>query len=77
MVAGDRVASMVQVVVPPFSSKAVLGKPTAARLQAVIDAVAAGDVKVAIAARFPLERAEEAHALSQTGRVTGKIILEP
>lgn len=77
MVAGDRVASMVQVVVPPFSSKAVLGKPTAARLQAVIDAVAAGDVKVAIAARFPLEKAEEAHALSQTGRMTGKIILEP
>jgi NADPH:quinone reductase-like Zn-dependent oxidoreductase len=40
-------------------------------------AVAAGKVKVNIAQRFPLASEEEAQALSQGGRMTGKIVLNP
>lgn len=77
MVAGDSGRSMVQVLVPPFTSRAVLGKPTAPRLRAVMDAVAAGELQVAIAQTMPLEQAEEAHRISQAGRLTGKLVLEP
>jgi hypothetical protein len=34
-------------------------------------------VKVHIAHRFALADAEKAHALSRTGRVTGKLLLVP
>ncbi|MCW5802770.1 MAG: NAD(P)-dependent alcohol dehydrogenase [Deltaproteobacteria bacterium] len=77
MVAGDSPAAMAQVVVPPFRSRAILGKPTHGRLKAVADAVAAGQVQVAIAERVPLADVEAAHAKSKTGRMTGKIVLLP
>ena len=77
MVAGDSPGSMAQVVVPPFRSRAILGKPTRARLRAVVDAVAAGQVTVNIAERLPLAEVERAHQQSQTGRMTGKLVLLP
>lgn len=77
MVAGDSPAAMVQVVVPPFRSRAILGRATRPRLQAVVDAVAAGQVRVNIADRLALTDVEAAHARSQSGRMTGKLILLP
>jgi NADPH:quinone reductase len=77
MVAGDSPASMVQVLVPPFRSRAILGKPTRARLAAVVAAVAAGQLVVHIAGRMPLADVEAAHQQSQTHRMTGKLVLLP
>ena len=77
MVAGDTPGAMLQIFVPPFRSRSILGVPTRARLSAVIDAVAAGLVTVNIAERLPLADVESAHAMSQTHRMTGKIVLVP
>ncbi|HZS37562.1 MAG TPA: NAD(P)-dependent alcohol dehydrogenase [Polyangia bacterium] len=77
MVAGDSPSAMLQAFIPPFSSKIVLGRPTAARLEPVVAAVAAGKLRVTLAHRLRLDQAEEAHRLSQTGRLTGRIILAP
>lgn len=77
MVAGDSPASMAQVLVPPFRSRAILGKPTRTRLAAVVDAVAAGQVVVNVAQRMPLADVEAAHELSETGRMIGKLVLLP
>ena len=77
VVSGDTPAAMLQLLVPPFSSKAVLARANRERLAHVVRAVAEGKVKVNIAARFPLADAEQAHALSQTGRVAGKLVLLP
>jgi len=77
IVSGDSIGAIAQLLVPPFSSKAVLGQPGRERLAHVVQAVAAGLVRVNIAHRFPLADAEQAHQLSQTGRVTGKIVLLP
>jgi NADPH:quinone reductase-like Zn-dependent oxidoreductase len=77
MVAGDEPSSALQILVPPFQSKAILGRPTGARLEPLVAAVAAGKLRVAIDRKLPLASAEEAHRLSQTSRMTGKLILEP
>lgn len=77
MVAGDSPASMLQIVIPPFKSKSILGRPTGAKLEPLIAAVAAGKLRVNIAQRLPLTSAEEAHELSRSGRLTGNLILEP
>ncbi|MCB0949081.1 MAG: NAD(P)-dependent alcohol dehydrogenase, partial [Mycobacterium sp.] len=77
MVAGDEPKAALQVLVPPFKSKAILGRPTGARLEPLVAAVAAGKLQVSIAAKLPLTSAEEAHRLSRTSRLTGKLILEP
>lgn len=77
MVAGDDPSALLQLVVPPFKSKTILGRPTGARLEPLVAAVAAGKLRVSIAAKLPLTSAEEAHRLSQTNRLTGKLILEP
>ncbi|HXK25664.1 MAG TPA: NAD(P)-dependent alcohol dehydrogenase [Myxococcota bacterium] len=77
VVSGDTPAAMLQLLVPPFSSKAVLARANRERLGHVVRAVADGKVKVHIAQRFPLVDAERAHALSRTGRVTGKLVLLP
>ena len=47
------------------------------RLNAVVDAILRGALTVRIERRFPLAEAEQALALSQAGRMTGKIILIP
>ena len=75
LVSGDSPGAIAQLFVPPFSSKAVLGRATRERLGHVVAAVAAGKLKVNIAQRFALADAEQAHRLSQTGRVTGKLVL--
>jgi NADPH:quinone reductase-like Zn-dependent oxidoreductase len=75
MVAGDSIGMMLQVIVPPFRSRAILGKPTRARLAAVVAAVAAKQLVVPISERLPLADVEAAHAKSMTGRMTGKLVL--
>lgn len=77
IVAGDTPAAMLQVLVPPFSSKTVLGQSTTQRLGYVVDAVAKGQVKVNVVERFALADAEKAHQLSQVGRSVGKIVIVP
>jgi NADPH:quinone reductase-like Zn-dependent oxidoreductase len=77
MVAGESPAAMVQIFVPPFRSRAILGKSTRPRLAAIVGAVSKGEVKVRIEERFPLADVEAALAKSQTGRMTGKIVLIP
>lgn len=77
MVAGDKPDAVVQMLVPPFRSRGILGVPTGARLGPVLDAVAAGRLRIDIAKKLPLTAAEEAHRLSRTGRMTGRLILEP
>jgi NADPH:quinone reductase-like Zn-dependent oxidoreductase len=77
IVSGESVSAVAQLFMPPFSSKAVLGRPNRERLAHVVGAVAAGKLKLNIARRFHLTEAEQAHTLSQTGRVTGKILLVP
>lgn len=77
VVSGDSPGAIAQLLVPPFSSKAVLARPDRERLGHVVAAVAAGKVRVQIAQRFALADAEQAHALSRTGRVTGKLVLLP
>jgi NADPH:quinone reductase-like Zn-dependent oxidoreductase len=77
MVAGDSIRMALQVIVPPFRSRAILGRPNGARLRGLVDAVAAGKVKVPIAGRIPLAEVERAHELSRAGRLTGKLVLLP
>jgi NADPH:quinone reductase-like Zn-dependent oxidoreductase len=77
IVSGDTLGTAIQPFLPPFTSKAVLGRPTRARLEPVVAAVAAGQLRVDVAHRFALSEAEQAHALSKTGRVAGKIVLIP
>jgi NADPH:quinone reductase-like Zn-dependent oxidoreductase len=77
MVAGDSPRDMVQVLVPPFTSRSLLGVMRRDRLQPMLDAVAAGTIQVSIVERLPLTEAAEAHRLSQSGRVAGKIVLQP
>lgn len=77
MVASDSLGAAVQVLVPPFRSTAILGLPTRERLEPLMAAIAAGTVAVGIARKLPLAEANEAHRLSRTGRMTGKLVLEP
>jgi NADPH:quinone reductase-like Zn-dependent oxidoreductase len=77
IVSGDSIGAVAQLLVPPFSSKAVLGQPDRERLARVVETVADGRVRVNISQRFGLAEAEQAHQLSRTGRVTGKIVLLP
>jgi NADPH:quinone reductase-like Zn-dependent oxidoreductase len=77
IVSGESLGVPAQLLVPPFSSRVVLARVTRARLEPVVAAVAAGQIRVNLAGRFPLAQAEQAHALSRTGRVTGKLVLVP
>ncbi|HEU4361697.1 MAG TPA: NAD(P)-dependent alcohol dehydrogenase [Mycobacterium sp.] len=77
MVAGDEPDAVRQLLVAPVKSKPILGRPTGERLEPLVAAVAAGELRVEIAQRLPLASVEEAHRLSRTSRMTGKLILEP
>jgi NADPH:quinone reductase-like Zn-dependent oxidoreductase len=77
IVSGEEARTMLQLLAPPFTSRAVLGRPRRKQLAAIAAPVAAGKVRVNVAHRFPLADGEAAHALSRTGRVTGKIVLLP
>ena len=56
---------------------AACGSPPLVARHSGLAEVAAGRVEVRVVRRFPLAEAEEAHALSRTGRVAGKIVLLP
>ena len=75
IVSGDSALAMLQPLVPPFQSRLLLSTPKSEHLQPVMDAIAAGGVSIAIAQRFPLEAIEQAHQLSITGRMTGRLVL--
>jgi NADPH:quinone reductase-like Zn-dependent oxidoreductase len=77
MVAGESMKMSLQVIVPPFRSRAILGRPNGVRLKGIVAAVSEGKVKVQIAERLPLVEAELAHQKSQSGRMTGKLVLLP
>jgi len=70
-------SSAPQMLVPPFKSKNVLGRATTERLTGVMQGISSGQIKVAIAERFPLAEAEKAHAMSRLGRTVGKLLLIP
>ncbi len=55
----------------------ILGKPTRARLEPLVAAVARGELRPLIAERIPLADAERAHQISRAGKVVGKLVLIP
>ncbi|MGW4894525.1 NAD(P)-dependent alcohol dehydrogenase [Kitasatospora sp. NPDC004240] len=77
MVAGDDPAAALQLLLAPSRSKGILGRPTGRRLEPLVAAVADGSLRVAVARTLPLTAAEEAHRLSRSGRMTGKLVLLP
>ena len=52
-------------------------EPRREALMRALDLLAGGQVKPAIAARFPLKDARRAHELIESRRATGKIVLKP
>jgi NADPH:quinone reductase-like Zn-dependent oxidoreductase len=77
MVAGNSPGALLNLLVPPFSTRSVLGRVTGERLKPLVDAVATGAIRVHVSEVLPLAEAEKAHTLSQTGRMAGKIVLVP
>lgn len=55
--------------------EALLVEADRAGMQAIADLVETGALRVHIEATFPLAEAAKAHALGETGRTTGKIVL--
>ncbi|MCW5830493.1 MAG: NAD(P)-dependent alcohol dehydrogenase [Deltaproteobacteria bacterium] len=76
-IAAQSASAIAQMLVPPFRTRTLLGLPTPATLRPVIEAVASDRIKVIVSERIPLSHAEKAVALSQSGRVVGKIVLVP
>ncbi|WP_394616217.1 NADP-dependent oxidoreductase [Lentzea sp. JNUCC 0626] len=54
----------------------ILVEPDRAGLEAITALVESGELRVHVAETFPLAEAEKAHALGETGRTQGKIVLE-
>ncbi|MFJ8961249.1 NADP-dependent oxidoreductase [Lentzea sp. NPDC102401] len=54
----------------------ILVEPDRAGLRAIAALIESGELKVHVDATFPLEDAGKAHALGETGRTQGKIVLE-
>jgi NADPH2:quinone reductase len=54
-----------------------LGEPRRAAMRQAIDLLGSGAVRPAIAARLPLAQAAAAHALLESRRAIGKVVLEP
>ncbi|MGW6446015.1 NADP-dependent oxidoreductase [Lentzea sp. NPDC055074] len=54
----------------------ILVEPDRAGLEAIAALVESGELRVHVDATFPLEDAAQAHALGETGRTQGKIVLE-
>jgi NADPH2:quinone reductase len=59
------------------SVRSVLGRPSRVTLAPLVAAMAKGELETRIEKRFPLAEAEQAHALSRTGKVVGKVLLVP
>jgi NADPH:quinone reductase-like Zn-dependent oxidoreductase len=77
IVAGDGFAASYQPLMPPFSSKLILGMPLAKNTQPIMDLLAGGLVTIGISEKIPLVELERAHTLSRTGRLTGKLVMIP
>jgi NADPH:quinone reductase-like Zn-dependent oxidoreductase len=74
--AGGRIASIVDAqTVRSLGGTYVFVRPQSAHLAALAAMADAGDVRVPIAATFPVAEAAEAHRRSETGRTHGKIVL--
>lgn len=79
MIAGaaDRVATLVDLNAPAAGAILVdgqSGNPSAA-LQEIANLAANGQLRITISETFPIERIAEAHSLSQTGHVRGKLAI--
>jgi NADPH:quinone reductase-like Zn-dependent oxidoreductase len=59
------------------SVASVLGRPTRARLEVLVRALANGEIEPIVEARIPLGEAEKAHRISRAGKVVGKLLLVP
>jgi NADPH:quinone reductase-like Zn-dependent oxidoreductase len=57
--------------------KSILGRPDRTRLAPLVEHLSRGEIEPVIEATLPLDRAEEAHRLSQAGKVVGKLLLIP
>ncbi len=57
------------------NAKAQSVRPDGAQLRQIGSLIDVGRIKVELAASFPLEKAVDAHRLSETGHVRGKIVL--
>jgi len=57
--------------------KSILGRPNRKNLEPLVAALARGELTTRVEARFPLAEAEQAHRLSQGGKVVGKVLLLP
>ncbi len=57
-------------------TRVVIGRPTLARLHAVTDCVLAGALRPVLGHRFALDDIVLAHQLSESGKATGKIVLD-
>lgn len=77
MVAMHNPVDAVVVTLPPFRARTILGTPTATRLAPLLAAAEAGQLTVNIAERLPLTSLQEAVELSESHRMTGKLILYP
>jgi NADPH:quinone reductase-like Zn-dependent oxidoreductase len=58
-------------------TKTVLGTPTRDNLAPLVAALAKGELKTLVEARYPLAEAEQAHVRSRGGKVVGKLLLNP
>jgi len=58
-----------------MKAKAQSVRPDGAQLRQIGALIDAGKINVEVAATFPLEKADAAHRLSETGHVRGKIVL--
>ena len=79
MIAGaaDRVATLVDLNAPAAGAILVDGRsgnPSAALLE-IANLAANGQLTIPISETFPIERIADAHALSQTGHVRGKLVV--
>ena len=57
-------------------SSYVIIQPNAGQLSEIADLVDQGKIQTHLEKLFPLQQAKDAHLLSQTGRVSGKIVLQ-
>ncbi len=60
-----------------IKAKAIVVSPDTSKLLAFANAFANGDVDLPATREFPLQKAAEAHALLESGRVGGKLLLIP
>lgn len=73
----DQVASLADYTAPTVGAQLVDGTSgdPAAALQEIADLAADGRLTVDVAETFPIERIADAHALSQSGHVRGKLVI--